>query len=289
MKNLFFCFFLITLFEQSQAQKNLSVSLPRYELRASVSFLQSFNQGERFGNNLQRQLIFPKNTVGYEAGLDLNRRLSRNLLASLGVAYGQQNHRVAINQDASNFDPSAVENLRDLAYNGKANFNQKYLHFDLSLGYTTRIVNRLEGFLKAGAGYQIDLNNKYGRDVTNIVYSPDSNEGLIKNSIFNTVDSRFGSTPDVAIFSSYPWHSMTPYMKLSLGFNYKLNWRFADNIYTEILFMKDIRHYTDGNATVYVNYAEKFDEAYNKNYENYTVKNLLLGIKVGVDLWHSKR
>ena len=94
--------------------------------------------------------IHPRNTLGYNFGIEYDHSTRFGLTLGIGILYGMRTHDIELSRNFSGFDSDAVNNLKSVTFGKRLHITTFYLGPSLLVGYKKQLIKKWFISLKAG-------------------------------------------------------------------------------------------------------------------------------------------
>ncbi len=225
------------------------------------------------------KFVLPQNALCHQFGVQYERVTKHNIILNAGLQYGLFGYSIDIAYDLSNFDPAAVENLKNKMYNGRINTSMSFLKPSIMIGYQFPLNDKLTFSTKAGVSMLLFTGNKFnGNKEHSLTYTTDDGNTTKTELIVYEEDlykkhHSYRNTRRVSKFDLY--------FGLQRAYNYKWIKRFAAGIELSTNIRGLYYSRTSVGARPNIAVANKNDFAH----DQFTDYHLSIGLRLGVGLW----
>jgi len=174
-----------------EKKKGVSRLYPSY----AVQYFYDKN-GIKYDGNPPEGHIHPQNTIGHNLGLTYERVTRYGLVIDAGLQYGIRKYDISIRQDMSNFDSSAVNDLKGVFYTDRTALAVNYWGYKFMMGYSKQLPKNMAIVGKGGVGIKLFYNGSWEYREDFIDYTDDN--GYTSHSAEVTdIQKQFGRDPSV--------------------------------------------------------------------------------------------
>lgn len=146
----------------------------------------------RNDGKLPENILFPNNTFGKQISLEYERS-KHHLLYGGGLIYGKRNYSLLIKNDLSNFDPNAVNSLKNYYRQNQEHGSVNYTGVKLSIGYNKKISSTWTLIGKINPELRLLLTGSRAASHSYLIYNDDNLRQ--RNQEIHSVINLYGRDP----------------------------------------------------------------------------------------------
>ncbi len=240
----------------------------------------------KFDAQLPQKHLYANNTYGQSIAVQIERVTRDGLILSLGLGYGVRRYDIDYKKDFTNFDPDAVDNLKQKTFSQNFSETVNYLKPRLMVGYQCSVGrNWIAGF-KAGLSEMLFFDGIWDNYSANTQYETDDGS-ISKNVQFMYAERYFGRQDVIKGSGKLLQVKLFPQKILLYEFYAGISREFDKpwirNVSIGIEGTRGVRMW-DNIAAMSVQSSQTIDKGLESE-EVYLDRNISLGVRLSVGIW----